>query len=153
MKEAGELRPTRFYEAETQTDLQLLNLPMETSEAEPSPLTPGRSLTLDLTHRTSGYFSREQSFVKPTPRASRESTPLNSRRSRETTPHSTRLSRDGTPLHSTPRLPSLASYNGNPVCDCQGWVGISRTIEVILHINLVKYPEQSKVLSWNLEKN
>ena len=124
MKEAGDSR-SGLCEAETQTDLQLVNLPMETSEAEPSPLTPGRSLTLDLTHRTSGYFSREQSFVSrehsfvraTPPRASRESTPLNSRKSRDHTPLST---------HSTSRLPSLASYNGNPaavVCECQGCPG------------------------------
>lgn len=102
-------------EVETQTDSFLTGPPMDTTDPSPlSPLTPGRSLTLDLTHRTSGYFSREQSFVRSTPRASRESTPLNSRRSRDTTP-----------LHTTPRQPPtrLPAFNGNPVCGCPGCPG------------------------------
>jgi len=83
-------------------------------DTDTSPLTPGRSLTLDLTHRTSGYFSREPSFERRTPRASRESTPLNSRL------------RDSSPL-STPRQSSLTSFNGNPGCSCPGCPGNPET--------------------------
>ena len=113
-------------EAETQTTDSLFHPAlMDTTiggcdqlSAGPSPLTPGRSLALDLTHRTSGYFSREASFARSTPpRASRESTPLNSRRSLDT------------PLHNTPRQrlstasAAAAFNNGNPVCGCPGCPG------------------------------
>ena len=115
-----ESEPPRRTETETQTDLSLFNLNLHPEKgADPLDASLDPSNSLDLTHRTSGYFSREPSFIRGgggggTPlRVSRESTPLNTRRS--------------TPLHNTPRFTSLG-YNGNPpaaavVCECAGCPG------------------------------